>query len=49
MYINKLNNVQIQKRFIDFHLLINGKQLVVKRKFEKLKFANDKQKCRFRN
>ena len=41
-WINTVNNVQIQKRFTDFDLLMHVKELVVREKFERLKFANEK-------
>ena len=40
--INILNNVQIQKRFTDFHILMHRKELLVKRELERLKFKNEK-------
>ena len=39
----------MQKLFTDFDLLMYRKQLLVKRKLERLKFANEKQKCRLGN
>ena len=47
--INMLNNVQIKRRYTDFNLLMHVKELLVKRKLERLKFANENQKCRLRN
>ena len=35
---------KIQKRFTDFDLLMHEKELLVKRKLERLKFTNEKQK-----
>ena len=37
---------KIPKQFTDFELLMHGKELFVKRKLERLKFKNEKQKCR---
>ena len=45
---NTLNNVQVQKLFTDFDLLMQEKQLLVKRKLERLKFTIEKQTCRLR-
>ena len=40
-----LNNVQIQKRFTDSDLLMHEKELLVKRKLERLKFTDAKENC----
>ena len=37
---------KILKQFTDFELLMQEKVLFVKRKLERLKFKNEKQKCR---
>ena len=41
--INILNSVQIQKQFTDCDQLMHEKELLVKRKLERLKFTNEKQ------
>ena len=42
-------NEQMQKWFTEFDILMYEKEFLVKRKFEKLKFTNDKQKDRLEN
>ena len=39
---NILNNVQVQKRFTDFDLLMHEKEFLVKGKLERSKFTNEK-------
>ena len=46
--INILNNKQIQKRFTDFDLLMHKEEFLGEGKLERLKFTNEKWKCRFR-
>ena len=39
----------MQKRFTDFYFLMHEKELLVKRKLERLKFMDEKQNCLLRN
>ena len=47
--MNILQNVKIRKRFTDFNLLMRKKQLLDKRRLERLKLTNEKQSSRLRS